>query len=211
MRSKQWASSENYSASPNPAHHQIKSYYVFVTNIFLGRFTEIYRHLLSKCFKKVVLWRQEMVQCKCFFLHQTETFLLENLYTENFFGCVLGAYYFQFQRSWESQNEWCFFDRNCIVKWVIFFTSFYWLWDFLQQNLEKTLMMSIGTCGLKLYARSNIFKKGITNMVQISFFGGLLSGVSASFLFFFSIFCRRSTVFSMLSDIFTQHPPPPPP
>ena len=51
-------------------------------------------------------------------------------------GCVLGAYHFQFQKSWDSQNEWGFFEWNCIVKQVIFFTSFYWLWDFLLQNLE---------------------------------------------------------------------------
>ena len=111
MRSKQWASSENYSASPNPAHHQIKSYYVFVTNIFLGRFTEIYRHLLSKCFKKVVLGRQEMVQCKCFFLHQTETFLLENLYTENFFWLCFGSILFSISKELR------------IAKWVMFFWS----------------------------------------------------------------------------------------
>ena len=36
--------------------------------IFLERYTEIYRHLISQCFKKVVLGRQEMMQCKCFFL-----------------------------------------------------------------------------------------------------------------------------------------------
>ena len=57
---------------------------------FLERYTEIYRYLLSKCFKKVVLGRQEMVQCKCFFWHQTETFLLENLYTEKFFWLCFG-------------------------------------------------------------------------------------------------------------------------
>ena len=51
-------------------------------------------------------------------------------------GCVLGAYHFQFQKSWDSQNEWGFFEWNGIVKQVIFFTSFYWLWDFLLQNLE---------------------------------------------------------------------------
>ena len=45
---------------PPPTYHQIKSYYVFETKIFLGKYTEIYRHLLSKCFKKVVLGRQEM-------------------------------------------------------------------------------------------------------------------------------------------------------
>ena len=36
--------------------------------------TEIYRHLLSKCFKNAVLWRQEIVHGKCFCGHQTETF-----------------------------------------------------------------------------------------------------------------------------------------
>ena len=48
-------------------------------------------------------------------------------------------------------------------------------------GIKKTLM-STGTFGLKLYARSNIFKKRITNMrfsiiyvlVQVSFFEGLL-------------------------------------
>ena len=28
------------------------------------------------------------------------------------------------------------FERNCIVKWVIFFASFCWLWDFLLENLK---------------------------------------------------------------------------
>ena len=93
---------ENYSASPHRTYHQIKFCYVFVANIFSGRFTEIYRHLLSKCFKKVVLGRQEMVQCKCFFLHQTETCLLEICKLRKFYGCVLGAFYFQFQKSWDS-------------------------------------------------------------------------------------------------------------
>ena len=47
---------------------------------------------------------------------------------------------------------------------------------------KKTLMVSTGTCGLKLYARNNIFKKRITSMrfwiiyilVQVSFFVELL-------------------------------------
>ena len=29
-----------------------------------------------------------------------------------------------------------FFERNCIVKWMIFFDSFWWLWDFLSENLK---------------------------------------------------------------------------
>ena len=64
---------------PPPPLHQIKSYYVFGTKMFLRRYTEIYGHLLSKCFKNAVLDRQKMGQCKCFFWHQTETYLLENL------------------------------------------------------------------------------------------------------------------------------------
>ena len=28
------------------------------------------------------------------------------------------------------------FERNCIVKWVIFSVSFCWLWDFLLENLK---------------------------------------------------------------------------
>ena len=57
---------ENQSASllkeiiqpPHSLYHQIKSYYVFETKIFIGRYTEIQKNL------KAVLWRQEIVQCK---------------------------------------------------------------------------------------------------------------------------------------------------
>ena len=64
---------------PQPTPHQIKSYYVSGTKILLRRYTEKYRHLLSKYFKNAVLGRQEMMQCKCYFLRQIETGLLENL------------------------------------------------------------------------------------------------------------------------------------
>ena len=46
--------------------HQIKPYYVIKT--FLRRYIEIYRRLLSRCFKNAVLGRQEIMQCKYFFL-----------------------------------------------------------------------------------------------------------------------------------------------
>ena len=76
---KQRASPRKSSRLPPPPPHQIKSYYIFGTKIFLIRYTEIYKHLLSKCFKNAVLGCQEMVQCKCFFWHQTETCFLKNL------------------------------------------------------------------------------------------------------------------------------------
>ena len=46
---------------------------------FLWEYTEISRHLFSKCFKNAALGPPKMVQCKCFLWHQTETCLLENL------------------------------------------------------------------------------------------------------------------------------------
>ena len=66
----------------------------FLNKIFLERYTEIYRHLLSKCFKKVVLEHQEMVQCNCFFWHQTETCLLEKILTEKVFRLCFGSILF---------------------------------------------------------------------------------------------------------------------
>ena len=79
------------SPPPQPTPHQIKSYYVSGTKILLRRYTEIYRHLLSKYFKDAVLGRQEMMQCKCYFLHQTETCLLENLWNQKVFWLCCGC------------------------------------------------------------------------------------------------------------------------
>ena len=57
---------------PHPTSHQTDA-------TLLRLWNKNYRHLLSRCFKNVVLGRQEMVQCKYVFWHQTETCLLENL------------------------------------------------------------------------------------------------------------------------------------
>ena len=54
--------------NPQPTPHRIKPYYVFGIKFFLRRYTEMYGHVLSKCFKYAVLGRQEMVQRKCSFL-----------------------------------------------------------------------------------------------------------------------------------------------
>ena len=115
---------------------QIKSYYVFETKIFLVRYTEIYRHLLLKCSKNAVLGRQEMVQCKYFFWHKTETCLLENLKNEKGFWLCFGNILFSMSNELSFAKWVRFFEQDCIVKWVIFFATFYWLWDFLLGNLE---------------------------------------------------------------------------
>ena len=69
-----------------------------------------------------------------------------------------------------------FFERNSIVKWVIFFGSFCGLWDFLLNNLKlkKDLMISAGTYGwvCKSYMSEKIFsKKCFYILVQFSFLG----------------------------------------
>ena len=88
---------------PQTTPNQIKSYYIFGIKIFLQRYTEIYRHLLWKCFKNAVLGRQEMVQRKCLFWHQTETCLLENVLSQQgFWPCCGSIYYFRCQMSWDS-------------------------------------------------------------------------------------------------------------
>ena len=102
-----------------------------------------------------------------------------------------------------------FFERNCIVKLVIFFISSSWLWDFLLENLKlkrnsDDVRGNISTNLKKLYAQNNIFKKRIPNMtfwiiyilVQISIFGTALGRFRQFFYF-----CRRPT---MAADIFSQ-------
>ena len=122
---------ENYSASPHPACNQIKSYHVFLINIFLGRLIEVYRHFLSKCFKKVVVWRQEMVHV--FSVTKQKHFCWKTCQLRKYFGCVLEAYYFPFQRNWDLQNKLDFFEWNCVLE----FNQSQWLKQYVEINTQK--------------------------------------------------------------------------
>ena len=118
-----------FSLPPNH-NQQINSYFVSGTKIFLRRYTEIYRHFLSKCFKNGVLGRQEMVQCK-FFSDPKQ----KHVWWKRLNLAVLREYII-FNVKWVEVRKMSeVFERNCIVKWVIFFASFCWLWDFLLENL----------------------------------------------------------------------------
>ena len=101
-----------------------------------------------------------------------------------------------------------FFERNCIVKWMILIASFCWLWDFLLEKMKlkwnsDDVRWNVWTNIKKLYPQNIIFKTRIPNMafsiiyilVQISLLGTALGH--------FKFFCRRST---MVVDIFTQPP-----
>ena len=115
-----------FSLSPPPAHsHQIKPY-VFGTKIFLQRYTEINRHLLSKCFKNAAIGRQEMVQCKCFFL-TPEAYVLENLQIQKGFWLYCWSILISISIELRFVTLVRFFEENCIVKWEIFFASVFWL------------------------------------------------------------------------------------
>ena len=122
---------------PPPTHHRIEFYCFCQTKIFLRRYTEIHRHLLSKCFRNTVVGCQGMVLhhfWKCFFQHQTETCLLENLWSEKDFWLCCGSKLFSMSLKFIKSMR--FFEWNCIVKWVIFFASFCWFWDVLLENLK---------------------------------------------------------------------------
>ena len=97
-----------------------------------------------------------------------------------------------------------FFEWNCIVKSVIFFAGFYWLWDFLLQILEwKKLIMSTGLVEI-IFSKKKSYKYQILNHLYFGpsfvFRGTALGRFSQCF---FLIFCRRST---MVSDVFIQPP-----
>ena len=86
------------------------------SKIFSWRYTVIYRHLFSKCFKKAVLARPEMVQCKCFFWHQTETCLLETLWSHKGFWLCRGSILFSMSSELRlvKWNVWGFFSETVL-------------------------------------------------------------------------------------------------
>ena len=134
---------KNYSASPQPIPQQIQSYYVSGTNIFIRGYIEIYGYLLSKCFKNAVLGHHERVQCKYFFLAPNRNMFAGKFVNSESLLTVFREHII-FNVKWVEVRM--FFERTCIVKCVIFFVSFCWLWDFLLENL-KLKMMSTGTSG----------------------------------------------------------------
>ena len=82
-----------FNLPPNRPHH-VKSYYVSGTKLFLRRYTEIYRYLLSKRFKNPVLGCQEIVHCNFFFVMPNR-----NISAGKWVGCIAGSYHFRFQVS----------------------------------------------------------------------------------------------------------------
>ena len=173
---------------PPPSHpHQIKIYYISGTKIFLGRYIEIYKHLLSKCFKNAVLARQEMVQCKYFFWHHKHEHVCWKICkVRKVFGCVVGAYYFQCQASWSSSNEFLLALRLSARKLEVQKNS-YDVWTYI-----KTL-----------YGRNNIFRKEF----QIWDFESLMFwSIFRFFVTALRCFCQSVFFLILVTNIFTHSP-----
>ena len=150
-----------------------------------ARYTAIYRHLLSKYFKNAVQGVKKWC-CANVFSDTKQKDVCWKIYkVRKVFGYVAGAYQFQCQVSWGSQNE--VFWAKLYCKMSDFFASFCWLWDILLENLKikksnsGDVHWNVGTNTKTLYARNNVFKKRIPNMifwistlVQISFLGTAL-------------------------------------
>ena len=105
----------------------IKASYVSGTKIFWQ--SQAYRNLLSKCFKNKVLGRLEMVKCKCFPLTPTrDMFAGKSVKWVTFLVVLLESIFYN--------SEWVevlkmseVFQAKLIVKWVILFANFSWLFE----------------------------------------------------------------------------------
>ena len=109
-----------------------------------------------------------MVYCKCYFLHQTETCLVK--------FWLFGVFAFSMSTELRFVKWVRCFDRNSIVKWVIFSASYCWFWDFLLENLKlkksDDFKWNVWTNIKNLCARNNIFKK--SEILNHFYFGPFL-------------------------------------
>ena len=105
-------------------------------NIFLRRYTEIYRHLLSKWLKNAALGCQEMVKCKFFF---------PDTHRNSFAGKFVKweRFLIMFREHFIINIKWLEVQKISEVFWVKpyckmtdLFAKFCWLWDFLLENLK---------------------------------------------------------------------------
>ena len=100
---------------------------------------EMYRNIQTFAFKvlqKFSSWASLNGAVQFFFWHQTETYLLENFVKWKVFWLCFESILFLMSSELKFVKQVKFFEWHCIVKWVIFFASFYWLRDFLLENLE---------------------------------------------------------------------------
>ena len=142
--------------------------FVFWNKNFLK---EIYWNIQTLAFKvlqECSYWASRNDVIQFFFWHQVKTCLLENLWSGKGFWLCCGSILFSMPSEYRIVKWARFFERNFIVKCLIFFASFCWLWDFLLENLKlkensDDAHWNVWT-NIKTYARNDFFKKRILNM-----------------------------------------------
>ena len=148
--------------------HQIKCYYVFRKKnsyIYIYRYIQKYTDICFQSISKMeFLGLKKWCSANVFSDNKQKHVSWKIFKVRKVFGCIARTYHFQCQVSRGSYKWVMFSERNCVVKWAIFFPSFCWLWDFLLENLKlkrnsEYVRWYIWANIKKLYARNNIFKK----------------------------------------------------
>ena len=128
----------------------------------------MYRHLLSKSFKKRMQFLGVKKWCSANLTPYKNIFARKLVKSESLL--VVLREHITFNVKWVEVRKWVrFFEQICIVKWVILFASFWRFWDFLVENMKfkknpDDVHWNVRTNIKKLYAQNNIFKKRIPNM-----------------------------------------------
>ena len=94
---------------------------------------------IDSCFqllRECSVWKSRNAAVQMFFLRSTG-----NMYTRNFvewvrFLAVCSSIFFTIMSELRFVKWARFFEQNCLVKWMIFFATFCWLWEFLPGNLK---------------------------------------------------------------------------
>ena len=122
---------------PQTHPHQTKSYYFSGTKVFLQRYTETYRHLLSKCFKNAVPGRHKMVQYNFFSDTKQEHVFWKTFKVRKAFGFLREHIIFNVKWVNFCKNEWSFWEKlYCKMSDLFGQFLFSWLWEFLLENLK---------------------------------------------------------------------------
>ena len=85
-----------------------------------------------------------MLLCQSFFFDTNQKHVCGKIYKViKVFGCVAEVSFLQWLADLRFVKWVGFFERSCIVKLVIFFASFCWLWAFLLENLKLRQILQI--------------------------------------------------------------------
>ena len=138
--------------------------------------------------KECSSWVSRNGAVQCFFWHKTEKYKVESLQREKGFWLCCGGILYSISSELKFVKWLRFLQRNCIVKWVIFFASFCWLWDFLLENLKlknklwwyplaRVEKYKNFVCPKKYFQKKNSKHEIFESFIfwsDIRFFGGLL-------------------------------------